>query len=71
MKADFIALDISVPQMQPVHNIVSQLVYAASGAEVRLTVVNGRELYRDGKFTTCDYAALLEEIQEALAWTRK
>lgn len=71
MKADFIALDLSSPNMQPVHNIVSQLVYAASGAEVCLTVVDGCELYRDGKFTTCDYAALLEEIQEALTWTCK
>ncbi len=71
MKADFIALDLTAPNMQPLHHIVSQLVYAASGAEVCLTVVDGRELYRDGKFTTCDYPALLEEIKQALAWTRR
>lgn len=68
MKADFIALDLSHPNMQPVHSIVSQVVYAAKGAENRLTVVDGRELYRDGQFTTCDYPALLEEIQKALTW---
>lgn len=71
MRADFIALDLTAPNMQPVHNIVSQVVYAATGHEVRLTVVDGRELYRDGVFTTCDYPALLQEIQEALAWVRK
>ncbi len=71
MKADFIALDLTAPNMQPLHHVVSQLVYAASGAEVCLTVVDGRELYRDGKFTTCDYPALLEEIKQALAWTRR
>lgn len=70
MKADFIALDLSFPNMQPVHHIVSQVVYAATGAEVCLSVVDGRELYRDGKFRTCDYSALLEEMQKALAWTR-
>lgn len=71
MKADFIALDLSSPNMQPVHSIVSQVVYAASGLENRLTVVDGRELYRDGVFTTCDYPALLGEIQEALTWVQK
>ena len=71
MKADFIALDLTPPNMQPVHNIISQVVYAATGAENRLTVVDGRELYRDGKFTTCDYAALIPEIQEAKTWIAK
>lgn len=71
MKADFIALDLRSPNMQPVHHIVSQVVYAATGMENRLTVVDGRELYRDGEFTTCDYPALLEGIQEALTWVRQ
>ncbi len=70
MKADFIALDLSVPNMQPVHNIVSNIVYAATGAENKLTVVDGKELYRDGKFLTCDYDALYSEIQQARAWAR-
>lgn len=70
MKADFIALDLSSPNMQPVHNIVSNIVYAAYGAENRLTVVDGKELYRDGKFLTCDYEALRQEIQQALTWVR-
>lgn len=71
MKADFIALDLSAPNMQPVHNIVSNIVYAATGAENKLTVVDGKELYRDGKFLTCDYEALYTEIQQARAWARR
>lgn len=71
MKADFIALDLTGPNMQPVHHIVSQVIYAATGLENRLTVVDGRELYRDGVYLTCDYPALLSEIQEALAWCAK
>ncbi|MBR2126589.1 MAG: amidohydrolase [Akkermansia sp.] len=71
MKADFIALDLSSPNMQPVHNIVSNIVYAASGAENKLTVVDGKELYRDGKFTTCDFESLYTEIQQARAWARR
>ena len=71
MKADFIALDLSAPNMQPVHQICSQVIYASTGAENRLTVVDGRVLYRDGKFCSCDYPALLSEIQKALAWCAK
>ena len=71
MRADFIALDLTVPNMQPVHNIVSNIVYASTGAENRLTVVDGKELYRDGKFLTCDYDSLLAEIQQARTWAAK
>lgn len=70
MKADFIALDLRTPNMQPVHHVVSNIVYAATGAENRLTVVNGKELYRDGRFLTCDFDALYDEIQQARSWVK-
>ena len=69
-KADMIVIDLHKPNMQPVHNIVSNIVYAATGAENKLTVVDGKELYRDGKFLTCDFEALSAEIQKARAWVR-
>ncbi len=71
MKADFIALDLRSPNMQPVHNIISNIVYASTGAENRLTVVDGRELYRDGKWLSCDYEALCEEMKQVYAWAKK
>ncbi len=71
MKADFIALDLKAPNMQPVHHIISNIVYAGSGAENKLTVVDGRELYRDGKWLTCDYEALREELKQVYAWAKK
>lgn len=59
--ADFIALDLACPNMRPMYNPVSHAVYAATGAEVRLTAVAGRILYRDGRFTGFDYADLCRE----------
>lgn len=59
--ADLAMLDLSGPHMQPLYNPVSQAVYAASGHECRLTMVNGEILYRDGKFTGFDYDGLLRE----------
>lgn len=66
--ADFIALDLSSPNMQPVHSIVSNIVYAATGMENRLTVIDGREVYRDGKFASIDYDGLVREMQSIRDW---
>lgn len=67
-KADFFALDLYSPNLQPVNDAVSHVVYAATGLENRLTVVDGRELYRDGAFLTIDYPALLAEAESLRRW---
>ena len=46
--ADLIAVDVSRPQFAPVDDPYSALVYGANQNDVRLTVVGGRELFRDG-----------------------
>lgn len=68
--ADFIALSLDSPNMQPAHNVVSNIVYAATGHETILTVVNGVELYRDGRFTQFDYEALKAELQCVKEWVK-
>lgn len=64
MKADCVALDMTLPNMQPMFNPVSQLVYAASGHECRMTMVDGEVLYKDGQFTRFNYQDLLDECAE-------
>ena len=49
-KADLIVIDLHRPNMQPLHNISKNLVYAGSKENVRLTMVNGRVLYENGAF---------------------
>jgi 5-methylthioadenosine/S-adenosylhomocysteine deaminase len=66
--ADLIALDLASPNLVPLHNPVSQAVYAASGQEVRLTVVAGQVLYEDGRFATLDWPVLAREAASAAAW---
>lgn len=53
-KADFAVIDLTQPNMQPLHNIAKNLVYAGSKSNVKITVVDGKILYQDGKFTTVD-----------------
>ena len=49
-KADIIEIDLSRPNMQPINNIVNNIVYSGSKENVKLTMINGKILYRDGKF---------------------
>ena len=63
MAADLIALDLAEPNLQPMYAPVSHLVYAATGHEVRLAMVAGEVLYRDGRFSRFDYDALRREVR--------
>ena len=49
-KADLILLDLKQPNMQPMNNIVKNIVYSGSKQNVTLTMVNGQILYEDMKF---------------------
>lgn len=48
--ADIIMIDMHQPNMQPVHNIPKNLVYSGSKANVIMTMVGGKILYRNGDF---------------------
>ncbi|MFZ1576138.1 MAG: TRZ/ATZ family hydrolase [Chromatiaceae bacterium] len=63
--ADLVAIDLGHPNTQPIHNPLSQLVYAANGSQVRHVWVAGRQLLRDGQPTTLDSQEILDE---ARAW---
>ena len=48
--ADIVMIDLYRPSMQPINNIISNLVYSGAKDCVKLTMVNGKVLYRDGQF---------------------
>lgn len=64
-KADLIVVDADVPNMQPVHNMINNLVYSANGKDVVLTMVDGKVLYKDGEYTTIDVEETYREVEEA------
>ncbi len=64
MDADLIMLDFTQPHLIPCHNLFSNLVYAASGRDVCMTMVRGRILYAAGKYTTIDLNALMKELAD-------
>ena len=48
--ADLILIDLNMPNMRPIHNIGKNLVYSGSRQNVKMTMIGGKILYRDGKF---------------------
>lgn len=69
--ADLVALDLESPNLQPMYEPVSHVVYAASGHEVRLSMVGGTILYQDGAYTRIDYPVLLKEAAKLKQWVRE
>ncbi|HHX13775.1 MAG TPA: amidohydrolase [Clostridiales bacterium] len=53
-RADLAVLDLSGPQLHPVYDMATHVVYSASGSDICLTMVDGKILYRDGLFPTID-----------------
>lgn len=65
-KADLAVVDLSRPGLQPRHDVRSLLAYSVQGSDVRLTMVDGRILYRDGEYTTLDEKRIRHEVARRL-----
>lgn len=48
--ADIVMIDVNKPNMQPLNTFINNLVYSATKTNVKLTMVDGKVLYEDGKF---------------------
>jgi 5-methylthioadenosine/S-adenosylhomocysteine deaminase len=62
-KADIVIVDANTPHMVPMYHPFSQIVYSATGGDVRDVIINGTILYRDGQFTTLDPVEIIKEVQ--------
>jgi 5-methylthioadenosine/S-adenosylhomocysteine deaminase len=60
-RADLIVVGLEAPRLHPLYDPVSHLVYAAKGADVRHSVIEGRVVMRDRKLVTLDEAAVVAE----------
>ena len=64
-KADIVAVDMDRPHLTPNIDPLSNLVYSAQGADVCLTMADGRILYENGAFLTLDRDRILFEARKA------
>jgi len=62
-KADITIVDANAPHMAPLYHPFSQIVYSATGGDVRDVIINGSVVYRDREFTALNPAEILKEVQ--------
>lgn len=65
--ADLIILNLDEPQFYPTNNMVSALVYSATGREVETVIIDGKIVMRDGKILTFDTKRVYEECEKIAA----
>ena len=68
-QADITVLDLNEIAFTPLNDVRRQLVYCENGSSVRMTMVAGRILVRDGRVCSVDEEGIKEEAREfALAY---
>ncbi|MBR4879027.1 MAG: amidohydrolase [Clostridia bacterium] len=63
MDADIIMINLARPNLYPVHDIYSTIVYSMRGLDVTMNMVRGKMLYYKGEFKTIDIEKLMYEIK--------
>ena len=63
-KADLTVIDLHRPNMQPINNIIKNIVYSGSKENVKLTMINGKILYENGEFIGTDIEKIYYDAQK-------
>ena len=62
--ADIIMINLSRPSMQPINNIINNIVYAGEKDVIKMTMINGKVLYYDREFFVGeDISSLYKRVQ--------
>ena len=65
--ADLVLVRLDEPQFFPRNNVISGLVYSATGSEADTVLVDGKVLMEHGKLTTVDEKRVYAEIGKIAA----
>jgi len=60
-KADLVLIDLMKPHLVPYRDVVSSVVYSATGGDVDTVIIDGRVVLRKGKALTLDEERVMEE----------
>jgi 5-methylthioadenosine/S-adenosylhomocysteine deaminase len=61
--ADIILIDLNKPHLTPRYSPCSHLVYAASGADVVTSIIDGRVVMKDRHLLTIDLPEVMDEVR--------
>jgi 5-methylthioadenosine/S-adenosylhomocysteine deaminase len=62
-QADIILVDMNQPHLTPLYNCYSQIVYAARGADVKTSIINGKVVMKDRQLLTIDLPTAMENVR--------
>ena len=65
--ADVIVVDLQKPHLQPVHNVVSNVVYCGKASDVETVVVGGRIVVENRRIEGVDLPELYRGVAGAVA----
>ncbi len=63
-RADIILIDMNQPHLTPVYNYYSHLVYAARGADVKISIIDGKIIMKERKLLTIDLPKTIEAVNQ-------
>jgi 5-methylthioadenosine/S-adenosylhomocysteine deaminase len=66
-QADIILIDMNQPHLTPLYSCYSQLVYAARGADVKTSIINGRIVMKDRQLRTIDLPTAMKNVRAIAA----
>ena len=66
-QADIILVDMNQPHLTPLYNCYSQLVYAARGADVKTSIINGKIVMKDRQLHTIDLNTAMKNVRNIAA----
>ena len=64
-RADLAVLNLNKPHLTPVHDIISDIVFATQASDVEMTIVDGELVYRNGEFLKFDIFGAMEKAEQA------
>jgi 5-methylthioadenosine/S-adenosylhomocysteine deaminase len=62
-QADLTVVSLANVAQMPIHDVYSTLVFASNGRDVKMTMVAGKEIYRDGQAKIIDEAEIKEKMR--------
>ena len=65
-RADMILVDVRMPNMYPHNDLLSNIVYSMSPQNIKITIIDGNVVYKDGEFMHVDLERVRHEVDEFL-----
>jgi len=61
-RADLILIVLNIPKMVPLNDLITNIVFSASGNSVRYVIVNGKILMKEGRVTSVNQETVIREV---------